>query len=176
MISRKNNDHRYSEVLQFRQRFWFHRAGRRRQGCVRSCLGRGSGRHAHAGRRPESLVRHPAGCTRGQGRKPAIGIIGAGGSLLAAALPTLKEAPIEKSQPAKRDAARRDADTYFNAWQKRTVLVKEQVAAESAANDAKTNRLKALRLAKEAADGEAAAASGEPPPKRPAKRRIVIKG
>jgi len=94
---------------------------------------------------------------------------------LAAALPTLKEAPIEKSQPAKRDAARRDADTYFNAWQKRTVLVKEQVAAESAANDAKTNRLKALRLAKEAADGEAAA-NVDTPPKRPAKRRIVIKG
>jgi hypothetical protein len=51
-----------------------------------------------------------------------------------------------------KNAARLDADKYFVAWEKRTSLVKQQVAAESAATDAKTARLKAERLAKEAAD------------------------
>jgi hypothetical protein len=60
------------------------------------------------------------------------------------------------------------------AWERRTALVKQQASAESAANDAKTDRLRALRLAKEAADREAAPQAA--PPKRvAAKRRIVIK-
>ncbi len=37
---RKNHDNRNSEVLQFRQGFWLYRTGRRRQGCVRSCVSR----------------------------------------------------------------------------------------------------------------------------------------
>lgn len=60
------------------------------------------------------------------------------------------------TDPQKNNSAKRDANSYFVAWEKRTTLVKQQTAAESAANDAKTTRLKALRLAKEAADGEAA--------------------
>lgn len=64
----------------------------------------------------------------------------------------------------------RDANSYFVAWEKRTTLVKQQTAAESAANDAKTIRLKALRLAKEAAEGEAAQ---NEPPKPAAKRRTL---
>jgi hypothetical protein len=37
-------------------------------------------------------------------------------------------------------------------WEKRTTLVKQQIAAETAASNAKTARLKALRLAKEETD------------------------
>ena len=59
--------------------------------------------------------------------------------------------------PSSKSAARLDADKYFVAWEKRTSLVKQQVAAESAANDAKTARLKAERLAKEAATAAAPA-------------------
>ena len=54
----------------------------------------------------------------------------------------------------KKDAAFRNADSYFQTWQQRTSLVKQQAAAEAAANDAKTARLRALRLAKEEADKE----------------------
>lgn len=50
----------------------------------------------------------------------------------------------------------RPTDTASDVWQTRTDLVKKQLAAESAANDAKTARLKALRLEKEAQDAEAA--------------------
>lgn len=71
----------------------------------------------------------------------------------------------------KQEAARRNADSYFVAWQQRTTLVKQQVAAESAANDAKTARLRALRLAKEAADREARALN--PAAKSPVKKRAL---
>jgi hypothetical protein len=50
----------------------------------------------------------------------------------------------------------RTAKSVFEAWEKRTELVKLQTNAESAYNDAKTKRLKALRLEKEAQDAEAA--------------------
>lgn len=83
------------------------------------------------------------------------------------------ENPIEKpSRPApKQDTARRNADSYFIAWERRTTLVKQQIAAESAANDAKTAKLRVLRLAKEAADKEAGLLS--PDPKKLAKKRIL---
>jgi hypothetical protein len=54
---------------------------------------------------------------------------------------------------------------------RRTELVKEMVAKENAALDAKTARLRALRLAKEAEDR---AAGGEPPAK-PLKPRAKVK-
>ena len=57
-----------------------------------------------------------------------------------------------KISARKKDAAFRNADSYFETWQQRTSLVKQQAAAESAANDAKTARLRALRLAQEAAN------------------------
>lgn len=86
------------------------------------------------------------------------------------------ENPIETTSPSaqKQEAARRNADSYFVAWERRTALVKQQVAAESAANDAKTTRLRQLRLAKEAADRETA---GEPDAvaKRPTRKRLTIK-
>lgn len=53
----------------------------------------------------------------------------------------------------------------------RTELVKKQLAKESAANDAKTARLKALRLAKEAEDKETAISHPAPP--KPARKRIT---
>jgi hypothetical protein len=42
-------------------------------------------------------------------------------------------------------------------WEDRRTLVKKEVEAERAASDAKIAKLRALRLAKEAADREAAA-------------------
>lgn len=72
------------------------------------------------------------------------------------------EVPIE-TQSKK---ARRNAHNQFDAWEQRTRLVKQQVASESAHNDAKTIRLKALRLAKEAADKEAGIAAPAPKPRK----------
>ena len=63
----------------------------------------------------------------------------------------------------------RTAKGVFDAWEKRAELVKLQTNAESAANDAKTIRLKALRLEKEKQDAIEAAAN--PPPPTPAKKR-----
>jgi hypothetical protein len=71
----------------------------------------------------------------------------------------------------KRDASLRTADGVFKAWETRTQLVKSELAAASAANDAKTARLRALRLEKERVDAEAAAAA--PPPAAPAKKRAI---
>jgi hypothetical protein len=76
------------------------------------------------------------------------------------------------SNSSRRDAALRTADGVFQVWEKRTQLVKNEVAAASAATDAKTARLKALRLEKEALDAEAArlAAETAPPEKKRVKR------
>ena len=56
-------------------------------------------------------------------------------------------------------------------WEDRTTLVKKEVEAERAASDAKIAKLRALRLAKEAADKE------NPPPAepKPARRKLHIK-
>jgi hypothetical protein len=76
----------------------------------------------------------------------------------------------------KRDAALRTADGMFQVWQARTQMVKKELAAASAANDAKTARLKALRLEKERQDAEEAAANPAPEPvkKRATAKRINI--
>jgi hypothetical protein len=72
-----------------------------------------------------------------------------------------------------REAARKKANDHFQVWENRTTLVKQELAAERAASDAKTARLRALRLAKEAADQEAArlAAENAPSPAKRHKRR-----
>jgi hypothetical protein len=72
----------------------------------------------------------------------------------------------------KREAALRTANSAFQVWESRTQLVKQEMAAASAANDAKTIRLKALRLEKEMQDAVAAAAN---PPPAPAKKRTAVK-
>lgn len=68
------------------------------------------------------------------------------------------EAPIDNPiQPRhqQREAARRNAETLFTGRQQRMALAKQDAASQAAANDAKTIRLRALRLEKEAADLEA---------------------
>ena len=68
-------------------------------------------------------------------------------------------------------------DGAMQVWQSRTDMVKKEMQAESAANDAKTARLKALRMEKEAQDAEAKrlkdAEAPAPAPKKRAIRRIV---
>ena len=63
------------------------------------------------------------------------------------------------------------AQGVLEIWEKRTELVRLQTNAESAANDAKTARLKALRLEKEKQDAIDAAAN--PVPAAPARKRAA---
>jgi hypothetical protein len=84
-----------------------------------------------------------------------------------------------RSTDRMRDQARQKANKAFHTWESRTQLVKTELAAASAANDAKTARLRALRLEKEQREAEAAALAPAPaastPPKPKAKpiKRIV---
>ena len=81
----------------------------------------------------------------------------------------------ETKASRQRDAAARTARSVAQAWEDRTALVKNEMAAASAANDSKTARLRALRLEKEAQDAEAAKAAGPAPaPKKKPMRRIVV--
>ena len=68
-----------------------------------------------------------------------------------------------------RDGARRKAQNHFELAEARTTLVKQMVDAERTALDARTAKLKALRLAKEEADRLEAAAN--PPPPAPARKK-----
>jgi hypothetical protein len=52
----------------------------------------------------------------------------------------------------RRDAARRTAQSHFTHTERRDELVRAEIAKERAAIDAKTAKLKALRLAKEASE------------------------
>ena len=54
------------------------------------------------------------------------------------------------------DAARRKASSFFTQAEQRDKLVRQEIEKERAASAAKTAKLRALRLAKEAADKEAA--------------------
>jgi hypothetical protein len=78
----------------------------------------------------------------------------------------------ETKASRQRDAVARTARSVAQVWEDRTNLVKQEMAAESAANDAKTARLKALRLEKEKLDAEAKALAPPAPPKKRV-RRIV---
>jgi hypothetical protein len=80
--------------------------------------------------------------------------------------------------PRDRDGARKRAQNHFTASEQRDTAVKQMIAAERMAREANTAKLRALRLAKEAADRETArlAALNAPPvvsKKKP--RRIVVK-
>ncbi len=68
----------------------------------------------------------------------------------------------ETKASQRRNTAQRTAQGVFEVWEKRTQLVKKELAAASTAMDVKTARLRALRLAKEAEDAEAA--KNMPPP------------
>jgi hypothetical protein len=74
-----------------------------------------------------------------------------------------------------REAARGKAQKYFTQSEQRDTLVKQEIEKERAAIDAKTAKLRALRLAKEAADREEAAKLAASQPARnkaPAKRSV----
>lgn len=67
---------------------------------------------------------------------------------------------------AEKTVARTRAEAHFSASEQRDVMVKAEIARERAATDAKTARLKALRLAKEAEEAATAAANPAPAPKK----------
>ena len=71
--------------------------------------------------------------------------------------------------PRNRPVARGRARNLFETADARTKLVKQIVAAENAALDARTVKLRALRMAKEEADRVEALAN--PKPATPAKKR-----
>ena len=58
-------------------------------------------------------------------------------------------------QTKRQDAARRKASNYFAQAEQRDKVVRQEIDKERAASAAKTAKLRALRLAKEAADEEA---------------------
>jgi hypothetical protein len=77
-----------------------------------------------------------------------------------------------------KSAARERAQNHFTASEQRDSAVKAMIAAENAARDANTAKLRALRLAKEEADRETAriaALNAPPAPVKKKPRRIVVK-
>jgi len=78
---------------------------------------------------------------------------------------------------SKQRSASRTPSALAHVWEQRTQLVKQEMAAASAASDAKTLRLRALRLEKEKQDAEIAAsqpadATAKVKPPRP--KRIMV--
>ncbi|MGH6888745.1 MAG: hypothetical protein ACREHF_06065 [Rhizomicrobium sp.] len=80
----------------------------------------------------------------------------------------------------RREAVRRNAQSHFTHTERRDELVRQEIEKERAALDAKTAKLKALRLAKEArekAEAERQAAElaklGGAPAKTPTRRKRV---
>jgi hypothetical protein len=70
-----------------------------------------------------------------------------------------------------RDGARKNAQNHFAASEQRNTLIRQEIAKERASVDAKTAKLRALRLAKEEEERVAA----ENAPKPVAKKRAVAK-
>lgn len=74
------------------------------------------------------------------------------------------------------DLVRRKAGATFTASEARDALVKKALEAERVAFETKTAKLRALRLAKEAADAELAIKlAAEAPAKKPASRAKTVK-
>ncbi len=71
----------------------------------------------------------------------------------------------QEPRPGERDGARKRAQNHFELAEARTNLVKQMVDAERKALDTKTEKLRALRLAKEEADRIEAANAPAPAPK-----------
>ena len=73
-------------------------------------------------------------------------------------------------------ASRPKPGTTFTASEARDAMVKKELAAERAAFEAKTIKLRALRLAKEEEDRVAALKkAAEGPPPKPARKRATPK-
>jgi hypothetical protein len=67
--------------------------------------------------------------------------------------PKHRKKDIAMSDPTeRRDAARRTAQSHFTHTERRDEMVRAEIAKERAAVDAKTAKLRALRLAKEATE------------------------
>ncbi|MBI3676697.1 MAG: hypothetical protein HY243_08785 [Proteobacteria bacterium] len=64
-----------------------------------------------------------------------------------------------------RDGARRRAESQFVVAERRDTQIKKELEAERAASDAKTAKLRALRMAKEEEDRKAAENEPAPAPK-----------
>ena len=75
--------------------------------------------------------------------------------------------------PGERDGARRRAQNHFELAEARTNLVKQMVDAERKALDTKTEKLKALRLAKEEADRAEALANPPVAPVKKARKKVA---
>jgi hypothetical protein len=71
----------------------------------------------------------------------------------------------------KRNEARKRAQNHFTASEQRDLSVRQMIESERAAVDARTDKLRALRLAKEEADRIAAAAAPKPETAVKARRR-----
>ena len=74
-----------------------------------------------------------------------------------------------------KDIVRKRAQNHFAASEQRDSLVKQMIAAERAATDAKTAKLRALRLAKEEEDRQALLNAPPPPAKKPRARRAAAR-
>ncbi|MGQ0741413.1 MAG: hypothetical protein ACT4OG_03840 [Alphaproteobacteria bacterium] len=85
-----------------------------------------------------------------------------------------------ESNEDRRSSARKRAQNHFQASEQRDVLVRQIIDKQRAATDAKIAKLRALRLAKEAADREAATLSGadsqETAPKPRARKKRITAG
>ncbi len=68
----------------------------------------------------------------------------------------------------RRSSARKRAQNHFTAAEARDTMVRQTIEKQNAATDAKIAKLRALRLAKEAADAEAASLL---PPEKPAAKK-----
>ena len=73
-----------------------------------------------------------------------------------------------------RDNARRKANTHFTASEQRDAMVKKELEQERNAFDSRTAKLKALRLAKEAADAEIALKLAAAAPPKPVKKKKPV--
>jgi hypothetical protein len=77
---------------------------------------------------------------------------------------------------SRKRSAPRSPNALSEAWEIRTQQVKAETAAASAANDAKSARLKALRLEKEREEALTAPKNDKAAaPKKPRMKRFVVK-
>jgi len=76
-----------------------------------------------------------------------------------------------------KDGARKRAQNHFTASEQRDSVVKQMIESERAATEAKSAKLRVLRLAKEEADREAArnAPPAPAPVKKTKTRRVTVR-
>jgi hypothetical protein len=84
----------------------------------------------------------------------------------------------DSSMADKNSATRRNAESHFTAAEAREAMVRSEIAKERASFEARTIKLKALRLAKEEADRVEKArldALNPPKPKAAARKKAAAK-